>query len=69
MLQEQPSAGFSKTNLAFLFASKPTAPVITNFSAKERKGSDPSANVPGERSYPIPAFFEYRAKPRDIDSI
>jgi hypothetical protein len=56
-----------KANTAFLLASKPTAPANTKLPRMEKRVSDPSASMPGGRSYPIPSFFEYRAKPREYD--
>jgi hypothetical protein len=67
MSQYQAAASKNKTNMAFLFASKPTAPVVTNHLPKERKTSDPSASLPGGRSYPIPDFFSYRSRPKEYD--
>jgi len=48
-----------------LNAGKPTMP-LGRQPIVERKISDPSSSPKCER-YPIPAFFEYRAKPRDTE--
>jgi hypothetical protein len=52
-----------------LLASKPTAPTNTKQPLSEKRVSDPSASTPRGKSYPIPSFFEYRAKPKEHDSL
>ncbi|RYZ61608.1 MAG: hypothetical protein EOO14_04555 [Chitinophagaceae bacterium] len=64
-----PVSGSEKANAAFLLASKPTVPMHSKLSKSERRFSDPSANTPGGRSYPIPAFFDYRFKPKEHDTL
>jgi hypothetical protein len=56
-----------KTTTAFLLNSKPTAPVNSRQPYTEKRISDPSAFLPGGRSYPIPSFFNYRSKPKEQD--
>ena len=52
-----------------LINSKPTMPAISRQPVIERKISDPSSCAPKGERYPIPSFFEYRFKPRDIDTL
>jgi hypothetical protein len=56
-----------KNNTAFLLNSKPTAPVNSRQPQTEKRITDPSSFTPGGRSYPIPSFFNYRAKPKEQD--
>ncbi len=62
-------SGNEKTNAAFLLTSKPTVPVNTKQPRSEKRVSDPSANNPKGKSYPVPSFFEYRFKPKEHDSL
>ena len=54
---------------AILQKNKPDIQSSTSKTEKERKGQDPSAAIRSGQSYPIPAFFEYRAKPKEHDSL
>jgi hypothetical protein len=67
MLNDKAAVNKSKTTAAFLLASKPTAPLSAKLPYSEKMVSDPSASIPHGRSYPIPSFFEYRAKPKEND--
>ena len=61
------TTGYRQTNTNFHIHNKPTAPVNTKLPASESRVSDPSSTTPKGRSYPIPSFFEYRAKPKEYD--
>ncbi|HEX8316413.1 MAG TPA: hypothetical protein VF609_15525 [Flavisolibacter sp.] len=52
-----------------LAANKPTLPVEQKQPVSERRISDPSSGLPKDKRYPIPSFFEYRAKPKEYDSL
>ena len=57
----------TKQTTVFLLNNKPTAPVNTKQPSTEKRIADPSSVTPKGRCYPIPAFFEYRAKPKEYD--
>lgn len=48
-------------------AGKPSIPLSGRQPVVERKTFDPSSSSPKGERYPIPAFFEYRIKPKDYD--
>ena len=52
-----------------LAGNKPTLPTEQKQPQSEKRVSDPSSCLPRETRYPIPSFFEYRAKPREFDSL
>lgn len=62
MTNANPVQNNLKANAAFLLNSKPTIPVQTKVSLPKNRTTDPSATLPNGKSYPIPIFFEYRAK-------
>lgn len=50
-------------------ANKPTVPTEQKQANMEHRISDPSSTLPKGNRYPIPSFFEYRAKPKEHDSL
>lgn len=58
-----------KATASFLLNSKPSAPANSRQPLAEKRVSDPSAFLPGGRSYPIPAFFHYRSRPKELDQL
>jgi hypothetical protein len=50
-------------------SGRPTMPSGGRQPMIERKIYDPSSAAPKGERYPIPAFFEYRIKPRDYDPL
>ena len=51
---------------ANIFAtSNPTQPAISRHAGAESCVFDPSSCLPKGQCYPIPSFFEYRAKPKE----
>ena len=52
-----------------LATTKPTMPVEQKQPSLEKRITDPSSCLPRENHYPIPSFFEYRAKPKEFDSL
>jgi len=57
------------TSLQTIKTGKPAMPLSGRQPFIERKVSDPSSAYPKGERYPIPAFFEYRVKPRDFDPL
>jgi hypothetical protein len=53
----------------FLALAKPTLPTEQKQVVAEKRISDPSSCIAKEKCYPIPSFFEYRAKPKEYDSL
>lgn len=49
--------------------NRPTQPVDYKRPGTENRIADPSSCTPKGQCYPIPSFFDYRAKPRDLDAI
>ncbi|HEX6334208.1 MAG TPA: hypothetical protein VFZ78_08265 [Flavisolibacter sp.] len=61
-----------KNNLpagAILKTGRPAIPASSRQPVSERKTMDPSSAFTKGQGYPIPAFFEYRIKPRDFDPL
>jgi hypothetical protein len=54
---------------AFLGINKPSLPGEQKQFLSEKRITDPSSVMPSEKRYPIPSFFEYRAKPKEFDSL
>lgn len=52
-----------------LATNKPAMPAEQKQTVMERRISDPSSGLPNDKRYPIPSFFEYRAKPKEFDSL
>jgi hypothetical protein len=52
-----------------LVMNKPAMPTEQKQPMLEKRISDPSSSLSHEKRYPIPSFFEYRAKPKEFDSL
>ena len=68
-MQKALSTQSSSVAVQMIGSGKPTIPVTGRQTVIERKISDPSSSFPKGERYPIPAFFEYRIKPRDYDPL
>ncbi|GAA4730978.1 hypothetical protein [Flavisolibacter ginsenosidimutans] len=58
----------SNQSFASLSVSRPTQPGTQKQPVTEKRIADPSSCVPHGQCYPIPSFFEYRAKPKEFDT-
>ena len=52
-----------------LAIKQPSLPTEQKQPFTEKRIADPSSSTPTEKRYPIPSFFEYRAKPKEYDSL
>lgn len=59
------SSLLKKQSIDQLITGKPTAPSVWQNKKGRHTFTDPSATIPPGRTYPIPAFFEYRSKPKE----
>jgi hypothetical protein len=58
----------AKQAVPFILASRPCLP-NTRQPVSEKRVSDPSSSSPRGTSYPIPTFFDYRAKAKDFEAL
>ena len=56
-------------SLTLMAGSKPSMPFERKQPTLERRIADPSSSIQAEKRYPIPSFFEYRARPKEFDSL
>jgi hypothetical protein len=54
---------------SLLTTNHPSRPSHQKQPFSEKRIADPSSSIASEKRYPIPSFFEYRAKPREFDSL
>lgn len=52
---------------AFAAVNYPVQPLLRKHLASDRRVSDPSSGLPIGQCYPVPPFFDYRAKPKEQD--
>lgn len=61
--------GRVKSTAPSMHKSKVENTFNTKKPVAEKKNPDPSSATRSGKSYPIPSFFEYRAKPKEHDSL